>query len=874
MTSLLSGRVRIEFLNIETGLPTRQPIVQENLIFNQTFLYMLGYQPARIFDSINPYFCTIVLLDDATDPTANDPSWTMLAAGSVPSGVTSPIWYESVLPNFGEIQNRVNAPSTPLTFNSVGLSWDFGTGADTNHLCRTKLTIPCTQQPFEILRIFYQIQVSNTLTNSLSKRFIKDFGGALFDSKRCQLYVLGASYADAPTQEYNDILQNENLIDAASISNITTTNFWEDSLKVDSHFKFKMWRLFKILQSGNVGHADEKIGQIFNCLLHGLSNNVQPSADFVPAIDGVENVRACYKIKKYSSTVLNINPLAPTFQPPFQRIWGHRANAPLPFFDESNVAIGSGSLSTSGAWTGKLPELYKIEITATGEIGTATYKFSRRKHFGFDDNTYTDKTELCIFRNPNIAAAPGHHGYRDENNHILKFSDTQIIQYDSTGVTLLDIYDGAYKNWDANTLNVLGVTALRQVSVNTQAKKIYCACRNTGLWIIDEITSAVTRPVTLPCYGVDVGFGGVVIAAFDGGLRTSADWNLVLPFPITAVDSAWNHIFYLKADPENANNQVAIVATIGARHQVVWYELSSNQVSTGLDSTVYPFGQWAAGLEVSDVGSVWACGNYQVHVFKFGDTTPVSVNTVFPSQNLNHSVWGSVRLYSVDFYKNFAITGAELLRENGTTEVSYTSIAFDESSYVLHLGEGVVLVKKGLRQLFTDNTYCWQGYGWNGTAWVKGNTNSKITHSNDQPLIDGLQIKFTNGVSAPSFYQGDFYTQGILHGVWKDNATTIFCDFYWYTRRINFNEAIPGGVVITPTYTLSVTTDPTFYRIETDSPKLTKLKINNVDVATVYFNGEAPAQNEITIDGASGVLTFNSADVGKPLSGFYAWIGT
>ncbi len=73
------------------------------------------------------------------------------------------------------------------------------------------------------------------------------------------------------------------------------------------------------------------------------------------------------------------------------------------------------------------------------------------------------------------------------------------------------------------------------------------------------------------------------------------------------------------------------------------------------------------------------------------------------------------------------------------------------------------------------NTYksaCWEEYGWNGSNWVIGNSNSKTCHSASEALIDGLTISFTNGVSGTSFINTDFYSFVVGNGVMKDNLTT------------------------------------------------------------------------------------------------------
>lgn len=66
---------------------------------------------------------------------------------------------------------------------------------------------------------------------------------------------------------------------------------------------------------------------------------------------------------------------------------------------------------------------------------------------------------------------------------------------------------------------------------------------------------------------------------------------------------------------------------------------------------------------------------------------------------------------------------------------------------------------------------CRDTYGWNGTAWELDHTDSKLTHSTPQTLLDGVNIAFNEGATGTSFVLGNHYKFGLCRGLMKDNAT-------------------------------------------------------------------------------------------------------
>lgn len=68
----------------------------------------------------------------------------------------------------------------------------------------------------------------------------------------------------------------------------------------------------------------------------------------------------------------------------------------------------------------------------------------------------------------------------------------------------------------------------------------------------------------------------------------------------------------------------------------------------------------------------------------------------------------------------------------------------------------------------------WESYGWNGSAWVRDNVGSKVTHAVQEDLMYGAQVAFedTNGL-ASDYITNEYYDMWMFDGVVKDDATAL-----------------------------------------------------------------------------------------------------
>lgn len=826
----LKGSARIEVRDSRNG-ELKDVREQDNLIFDQTLIDLLNWEVNSLFGSAN-----ISISTQQTTPTPGNRQLTqIIGTGAIPSGTTSPQYYPQIVPPFGEIRNIINAVGTPRTFYTVGLttlsSGDTQNNLTTNALCYLLLSLPCTQGQFDFLDIYYRIEFLQT-GQRLTPEAVVDFGGDCFNLRRFRISDLYCSFCKRPTQNYKNLNSSTQAF-LANVSAALSPNNWTQGAVVSSHFKFRQ----TLSQNEAFG-----IGTIL-CLV--LTGNSAASSN-------------AYRWEQYPKTT------------PIQNGFFQKAASTRPFFDPTNFGSSQGKIflseQSAGSWGDRFPELYQIQIQSSGATGVATYRFRMRKHLGFSGNTYTDLSLPSVFRNNTQPAADGMHGYRLEDCDPQRFSATQIVQYDITGVTLLNLINGDYQNWDATTNPALPCTQIRQVV--TDGSKIWVGDRSAGLYEIDPVANTVVQRIGAQCYGVDVGRNGRVWALVEGGLRNSDAWLTNRTFTFTGIsDNNWNKVQFLKADPENVSDRIALMMDAGAgSYRVVWWDAVSTTAVAGLNSTnLKPF---PSSFDVSDTGGFWASQGLR---HNFGNATTSALNAI-NNQTLTHSIYGSQALYKVNFFNGFLIAGNTLVNTANVAQSTYTAIT---GTTVLHMDGGIVLLSNSMRQLFTDNAFCWQQYGWNGATWELNNANARATHATDQALINGLQLKFQDGPTAPHFFATDFFSVAVCHGLLKDSATTLYWQSAWYTKPVFFDVPVPGGVTVPAglIYAFPAASDPNFIFMETDSPKLYNFAIAGVTVPTVYTDGTTnPAPGEVTINSA-GFARFNAADVGKTFTGTYAWVG-
>jgi hypothetical protein len=250
-------------------------------------------------------------------------------------------------------------------------------------------------------------------------------------------------------------------------------------------------------------------------------------------------------------------------------------------------------------------------------------------------------------------------------------------------------------------------------------------------------------------------------------------------------------------------------------------------------------------------------------------------------------LYGADAYYKVSFVKGNLITSDRTINNTGGTVNTYTALpsaAAPSTSFVTHLGDGIVLMDRVMRQLFTNNDACWTDYGWDGSKWVVGAAGAKATHTSSDDLIAGIKVSFANAptgsASSPqsgtSFTTANFLTQSVNWGLLKDNATRFNWASQWYSKPAQLNTVAEGTIPGVAPYTIGLPalTHPDFVRVETDSPELHTFMIGGKPVSSIYVAGEAPGPGEVSMKAnGDGILTFNAADAGKNFQANpYAWV--
>jgi hypothetical protein len=760
------------------------------------------------------------------------------AVGYVPSGVTG---YQVIVSGddiFIQIQNRIDAIGVSRTFETVVLlRSNVGSASNTSittnqALAYAKLDTPCTQGAFEVLDIKCNIPILNTSGEGIQVSCLSAFARRIGVAETDFIpYSLRSSPFILNRPDYRYLLNTSREIIGTFVTGIVADR-WVSITAVNDFFKLAHTLYWDF---------DFNVGHILNYVAHG---HVWQGTNALSVHSG-----------KFSPTTTN----------PVQTIFRHGPTATVPFFDSLTLGTTTGAVAIAGTWDQIWPDFFRIDITTGGDVGTAQYKFRVRKFLGFAGNNYTDAVVGSPFLNTVVQPHPNIHGWQQTDNHKLRWSETQIVQYDATGVTLLDVYDGTFTTWDAGSTSALTATNIKQCAVDPVNNLIYVACRTSGLWEIDVVAETATILSSTPCYGVDLGRNARAYAVFEGRLSNSDNFATALSFTFTGIsDSNWDKVLYVKADPEHANDRLGIVYSIGGTTAVCWWQQSDGVSASGPS----PVASFPAGFEVSETGSVWALEQSSVpRSATYGSTSTVAFGSSYPRVS---------GYYQIAFVGPNVVCKESLRTAGGTVINSYT--ALPDSASLLMMNDSVALSEVACRVLFTDNNYIYKSYGWNGSAWELGHAGSKVTHAGAEPLLNGLTIAFSNGTT-PSFTAGDFFTFAVANGLVKDNATRVDYSYGFYVKPIKFEEPLSGTVpasapheIYFPHSPLGSTPEAFWVKAETHAPQLTYVTLDGTEVLAYYFDATAPGPGEVQVDGANNKLIFNASDAGKTIGGHYAYL--
>ena len=312
-------------------------------------------------------------------------------------------------------------------------------------------------------------------------------------------------------------------------------------------------------------------------------------------------------------------------------VFGTSAGSDSNYFDAAFFPLGSGRMYVSGKWNGAdikqpFPSKFVAYITKTGQLATDMEYHVREYHRSpnsalalfpqFYAYNYNPSSDIGYLYNsilkPNMYSKPDNVHVSGSPGIRKWIEDRAFIVFDSTGITIYDIYYGKIESWDASTTPQLAVTDVRDVKVDSYGN-IWVACAATGLWkltITETQTTLVQIGAPPGCqskvYALDVDKFGNVYAIFWGlGLHYTTDggntWvNAIINYPSFSdfdeggTNSKWRFCSRLIVNPHrdarNGDAQILLLQRTdvndGSSTAGCWYDQISAGVTGITNSTL------------------------------------------------------------------------------------------------------------------------------------------------------------------------------------------------------------------------------------------------------------------------------------------------
>jgi len=629
---MLKGEIEIVIRDSET-LEVIDRIIQPNVITYQTFDQILT-------NSGDAYMRGTIVA--ASIPMSPSPSQVYVPINSGPNtsvvgaaipGNGNPDYFprNGLIPAFTQWSTRLPLPASTRTISTVLLTnvgsqnwlndpWYYGSGPYTQRIyAYSRLATPCTQTTTQFFDIYYRVYFPLTNQHDMPEwqydamiKRMSGASGALWQNNNSDYRVYAYTYSN-PIPLVTPNSGDEN--------NCWPSRFGWGSLGGNTIATSTYWRK-KYSQS----FALTDYQGVMMTTLGYLAGNYY-------GVNGITPVDIGTKI---------------------QNLLGHRSTSQLPFLDVSNFQQGTGSISLGGTWdnrgtpsspglhaTGKYSTMYFINIASSGVVGAATYNLAKRPFFG-TNNPLTGGTDWrnqqhgLLYLNQSMATG-GVAADPELGNTLLgdmskcgirqltswcKYDDTSIVAVKQDEIIIYNIATGKYMSFrDA-------FTDIRQVCVI--GTKVYLACHNTGLYMIDPVNSLLVTAIPTPDVGIDLSVtygvargynvlwvaGRNCLASFDGvSTWTKYDSTTAIPFNSPGIsDGNWGNIDYIVADDESVNNQIFIVrrydASVNASSLGVWWSTigsASNFGNEGAMQNYYSGNPRFNRGHIGGKGGIWVC---------------------------------------------------------------------------------------------------------------------------------------------------------------------------------------------------------------------------------------------------------------------------
>lgn len=489
----------------------------------------------------------------------NNPSGGLLDYGTKPVSQISPIAYNTSDINvpFVQFYNRINPPTVTRSFNIIGLCTE-GPGITTLYPLTILMVEPvCTQSNTEFIDVVYNLEIVKGSSYFFGNQFQKDWvNGYVVSGDRFNMSNTRCSYCALPA----NTTQN-NGYEFLNVKQLSLLQKFNTTLGLQSNHPPLKHGKYIDLNPGDLSSiSTNALGFVINTLFIG---------------EGNRNTEELYPYYWETNSFVGTSP--------FQSKFNKKTDAIYPFWEPTDTPNASGDILFSGTWlpSTRFPEILKVIIVEGGPIGTATYRLQIKKFVrlcGQNENNSIstnsghswnmNRGDVVPFLNP-VLQHPRHHGISLTSPKAL-WKDERVVMYDMTGITIINLYDGSFQTWDADSTPALNVTAICQCEPLPSDNLIYVACRNTGLYIINTVSNTVVRLNPDPCYGVCKGGSGKVYAIFEGRISSSDSWTTPLTLVSAGITTgntpdamtpSWSRVRYIKANPWDTTDKLAIVIT-------------------------------------------------------------------------------------------------------------------------------------------------------------------------------------------------------------------------------------------------------------------------------------------------------------------------
>ncbi len=523
-----------------------------------------------------------------------------------------------------------------------------------------------------------------------------------------------------------------------------------------------------------------------------------------------------------------------------------------------------------GSFSEYIPRYHRFKITTSGGVGTATYQYEYCLFHRFLGNEFDLGTvALDHINTGSFDTFLSGRNYATEPTCVMPVRQPGVEE-DDDYVDLLFVFNDTIVIVPIYTLlspkiinNTIGLNATEITQVYAKdVSNIWIACVNTGLYYYDGATVTQIDPTTFglnnPCYGVTGGPGGSVWAMFDGGLAVTTDNGVTWTTYTSTTTPSLNlnvvsfaDVVSITGDPDHPDNRLAILYKDQTTndYRIQWWDsVNGSQNVTGFtvgeNSTLDVVSNRRVFAQRIGVRQgVWASayinsgGTTYQGILNFNSTTPVLPSTSLSVNDTSYKTLQPLLVKTDTGVNLLAYTSSQttrtLLDPSGSeqnvpassqdisviTPGDINKVVYLKNGRLVFFARDTSLVKNGLAFLTAVSTHpgdptfgpltkeYWKSYGWDGTQWVRDNTNSKVTHTTSELVPGNINVSFDDQGGTLTFTAGEEYTTTTAYGVVHDGTVDTTVSFELMQRRATKINGVGETIPSTPV-TITTNFDP------------------------------------------------------------------